>query len=103
MAQDIKNFEISKTFNNLILTTITGSPDTDGVPTGNIPIAITGPGEQYRDQGRLQDGFGTPIPLVLSRNLIEVEVDPLSVNSVIRRQDIQASMAYQYIQNILWS
>lgn len=103
MALNIKDFEISKTFNNVILTTVTGSPDTDGVPAINIPVQITGPGSLLRDQGRLQDGFGTAIPLVLSRNLIEVEAEPLSVNSIIRRRDIHASLAHQYIQNIIWS
>lgn len=102
MALNIKDFEISKTFNNVVLTTVTGSPDTDGVPTVSIPTEITGY-ESLRNQGRLQDGFGTAIPLVLSRNLIEVEATPLSVNSVIRRRDVHASAAHQYIQNIIWS
>jgi len=102
MALNIKNFEISKTFSNVILTTITGSPDTDGVPTLSIPANITGT-ETLRSQGRLQDGFGTEIPLVLSRNLIEVETPPLSVNAVIRRQDVRASRAQQFISNIIWS
>ena len=99
MALNIKNFEISKTFNNVILTTIT---DTDGVPSLSIPANITGT-ESVRSQGRLQDGFGTEIPLVLSRNLIEVETPPLSVNAVIRRQDVRASRAQQFISNIIWS
>lgn len=102
MASNIKDFEISKTFSNVILTTVTGSPDTDGVPSLSIPSTLTGY-EALRDQGRLQDGFGTEIPLVLSRNLVEVEAEPNSVNSVIRRQDIRASRAQQFIYNIIWS
>lgn len=102
MALNIKDFEISKTFNNVVLTNVTGSPDTDGVPTISIPSVLTGY-SALRDQGRLQDGFGTAIPLVLSRNLIEVEADPLSVNSVIRRQDLHAVRAQMYIHNLIWS
>jgi len=102
MALNIKNFEISKTFSNVILTTITGSPDTDGVPSLSIPSTLTG-NTSLRDQGRLQDGFGTEIPLVLSRNLIEVEALPRSVNSVIRRRDLHASRAHQFIHNLIWS
>jgi hypothetical protein len=102
MASNIKDFEISKTFSNVILTTVTGSPDTDGVPSLSIPSTLTGYAA-LRDQGRLQDGFGTEIPLVLSRNLVEVEAEPNSVNSAIRRQDIRASRAQQFIYNIIWS
>ena len=102
MALNIKDFEISKTFNNVVLTTVTGSPDTDGVPTISIPSILDGY-EALRTQGRLQDGFGTTIPLVLSRNLIEVESAPLSVNSVIRRRDLHASRAQQFIHNLIWS
>lgn len=102
MALNIKDFEISKTFNNVVLTTVTGSPDTDGVPTISMPARITG-STVLRDQGRLQDGFGTAIPLVLSRNLIEVESDPFSINSVIRRRDLHAVSAQMYIHNMIWS
>ena len=102
MALNIKDFEISKTFNNVVLTTVTRSPDTDGVPTVNIPSLLEGY-SALRTQGRLQDGFGTSIPLVLSRNLIEVEAEPRSVNSVIRRRDAHALRAQQHIQNLIWS
>jgi hypothetical protein len=102
MASSIKDFEISKTFNNVILTTVTGSPDTDGVPTISIPSLLEGY-SQLRAQGRLQDGLGTPIPLVLSRNLIEVEAEPVSVNSAVRRRDIHAVRAQQHINNLIWN
>lgn len=101
-ASPIKDFEISKTFKNVILTTVTGSSDTDGIPTGNVPSALTG-AQSYRDQGRLQDGLGSPIPLILSKNLIEVEVSPTSANSVIRRQDAMAIASRQYINTIIWN
>jgi len=102
MSSNIKDFDISKTFNNVILTTITGSDDTDGVPTLLMPSTITG-NESFRDQGRLQDGFGVQIPLVMSKNLIEIEAEPTSVNSAIRRQDIRSSRAQQFISNLIWS
>ena len=102
MASNIKDFEISKTFSNVLLTTVTGSPDTDGVLTLSIPATLT-VYAPLRDQCRLQDGFVTEIPFVLSRNLIEVEATPVSVNSVIRRRDLHASRAQQFVHNLIWS
>jgi len=102
MAQNIHSFDISKTFSNVILTTVTGEPDTDGVPTFYMSNQITG-NTGPRDQGRLQDGFGSEIPLVLSRNLIEVEVSPTSAHSVMRRADIVGLQASQFINAMIWS
>jgi hypothetical protein len=102
MAQNIHSFDISKTFSNVILTTVTGEPDTDGVPTSDMSNQITG-NTGPRDQGRLQDGSGSEIPLVLSRNLIEVEVSPTSAHSVMRRADIVGLQASQFINAMIWS
>jgi hypothetical protein len=102
MASNIKDFEISKTFNNVILTDVTGSPDTDGIPVALIPSRRQG-NELLRNQARLQDGFGTQAPLVLGKNLIEVESTPSSANSVIRRCDLIAMAARQQIQSLIWS
>jgi hypothetical protein len=102
MAQDIRNFDISKTFDNVILTTVTGQPDTDGVPDSFLPYPYTG-NTALRNQGRLQDGSGNEIPLVLSRNLIEVEVPPASAYSVVRRADTFGMHASMFINNLIWS
>lgn len=102
MAQNIKNFDISKTFSNVILTTVTGSPDTDGVSTTFLPLRRTG-NLALRDQGRLQDGFGSEIPLVLSRNVIEVESEPTTAYSATRRVDLASAYASQFINTLIWS
>lgn len=102
MALNIKDFEIRKTFNNVVLSTVTGSPDTDGIPLAFIQNRRTS-NLTLRDQGRLQDGFGTAIPLVLGRNLIEVECEPASAYSVIRRSDVIGLYATQFISSMLWS
>lgn len=102
MAQNIKDFDISKTFSNVVLTTITGQPDTDGVPTSFLPNRYTG-NVSPRNQGKLQDGFGSEIPLVLSRNLIEVTAEPTSAYSVTRRADIVGMQASAFINSLIWS
>lgn len=102
MASNIKDFEISKTFSNVVLTTVTGQPDTDGVPTQFLPNQRTD-NTSLRDQGRLQDGFGSEIPLVLSRNLIEVETNPASAYSVMRRVDATSLQAGMFINNLIWN
>lgn len=102
MALNIKDFKISKTFNNVVLTTVTGSPDTDGIPLSFIPSRRTD-NLTLRNQGRMQDGFGTEVPLVLSRNLIEVESEPTSAYSVMRRADIIGLHASQFISSLIWS
>ena len=102
MAQDIQTFDISKTFRNVVLTTVTGQPDTDGVPTTFLPLRRTN-NLALRDQGRLQDGVGSEIPLVLARNVIEVESDPETAYSPIRRADLVGMHAAQFINTAIWS
>lgn len=102
MAQNIRDFDISKTFSNVLLTTVTGQPDTDGVPTTFLTNRRTD-NLALRIQGRLQDGFGSEIPLVLSRNLVEVESSPSSAYSVMRRADIVGLQASQFINAMIWS
>lgn len=102
MAQNIQNFEIAQTFSNVLLTTVTGEPDTAGVSPTSIPAERTGNLTQ-RDQGRLQDGAGVEIPLVLGINLIECETDPISAYSVMRRADVLGLHAAQFINTMIWS
>ena len=102
MAQNIQDFDVSKTFSNVILTTVTGQPDTDGIPTSPIPTRRTG-NLPPRNQGRLQDGFGSEIPLVLSVNAVEVETDPETAHSVTRRVDLMAAQSSLFINTLIWS
>lgn len=102
MAENIRDFDIGKTFSNVILTTVTGEPDTDGVDVEFLPAQREG-NMSGRDQGRLQDGEGLEIPLVLSRNLIEVEAEPASAYSVVRRADTVALQASSFINSLIWS
>jgi hypothetical protein len=102
MAQDIREFDISKTFDNVILTTVTGEPDTDGVPTTFLPLRRTG-NLTLRNQGRLQDGSGSEIPMVLARNVIEIEAEPVTAYSPIRRVDAVGLYASAFISSLIWS
>lgn len=102
MANNVASYDISKTFKNVVLTTVTGQPDTDGIPVPPVPARRTG-NMALRDQGRLQDGQGTEAPLVLTSNLVEVESDPASAYSVIRRSDIVALYASSFMNNLIWS
>lgn len=102
MAQDIREFDISKTFDNVLLTTITGEPDTDGVPTTFLPLRRTG-NLALRNQGRLQDGSGSEIPMVLARNVIEIESEPVTAYSPIRRADSIGLQASAFISSLIWS
>ena len=102
MAQNIRDFDISKTFSNVLLTTVTGQPDTDGVPQTYLPLRRTN-NLSLRDQGRLQDGFGSEIPLVLARNVIEVESAPVTAYSPIRRADAVGLQAAMFINSMIWS
>lgn len=102
MAQNIQDFDVSKTFSNVVLTTVTGQPDTDGVPTSFLPTRRTG-NLPLRNQGRLQDGFGTEIPLVLSQNAIEIETEPSTAYSPIRRADSVGLQASMFISSMIWS
>jgi hypothetical protein len=102
MAQNIRDFDISRTFDNVVLTTVTGQPDTDGVPITFLPLRRTG-NLSLRDQGRLQDGFGTEVPLVLSRNAIEIETEPKTAFSAIRRADMVGMQASMFINSLLWN
>jgi hypothetical protein len=102
MAQNIREYDISKTFSNVVLTTVTGQPDMDGVPETSLPLRRTD-NLTLRDQGRLQDGFGSEIPLVLARNVIEIEAEPATAYSPIRRADMVGAQAAMFINSMIWS
>lgn len=87
MASNIENFEISKTFANVVLSNIDAQPDTDGFPPDlNTPA--------FRAQGRLQDGKGNASPLYLSQSSAECSVPPQSPLALARKQEILEGITY---------
>lgn len=102
MAENIRDYDISRTYDNVLLTQVTGEPDTDGIPTGVLPLRRTG-NTALRDQGRIQDGFGTEAPLVITKDVIEVESDPVTAFSPMRRADVVGVQAAMFIGNLIWS
>jgi hypothetical protein len=102
MAENIRDFDISRTYDNVLLTQVTGEPDTDGIPTGTLPLRRTG-NMSMRDQGRVQDGFGTEAPLVVTEDVIEIESPPTTAFSPIRRADVVGLHASMFIHNLIWN
>ena len=102
MAQNISELDIAQTFSNVILSNVTGQPDTLGVPTTTLPNQRTG-NLALRDRGRIQDGTGSAVPLVLSTTLIECESEPTSAYGVVRRAELVGMHAAQFINSVIWS
>jgi len=95
MASNIKNFEIAKTFSNVILSNIDAQPDTDGVPY-DLSTATR------KAQGRLQDGIGNATPLYLSRSVVELTSAPTSLESVVRKQELMESITYAQTSALIY-
>jgi hypothetical protein len=95
MAANIKDFEISKTFANVILSNIDEQPDTDGIPFDLSTAA-------NRTQGRLQDGLGNSSPLYLSRTSVEVTTVPETPASVARKQEILEGITYFQTASLIY-
>jgi hypothetical protein len=87
MASNIKDFEISKTFANVLLSNIDTQPDTDGIP---YDLSTTA----RRTQGQLQDGLGNSAPLYVSRSAVESTAVPQTPQSLIRKQEILEGITY---------
>lgn len=87
MASNIKDFEISKTFANVLLSNIDTQPDTDGIP---FDLSTTA----RRTQGQLQDGLGNSAPLYVSRSSVESTAVPQTPQSLVRKQEILEGITY---------
>jgi len=87
MASNIKDFEISKTFANVLLSNIDNQPDTDGIP---FDLSTTA----RKTQGQLQDGLGNSAPLYISRSSVESTAVPQTTLSLVRRQEILEGITY---------
>jgi hypothetical protein len=95
MASNIRDFEIAKTFSNVILSNIDAQPDTDGVPYDLSTAA-------RKTQGRLQDGIGNATPLYLSRSVVELTSAPTSLESVVRKQELMESITYAQTSALIY-
>jgi len=87
MASNIKDFEISKTFANVLLSNIDTQPDTDGIPFDLSTSA-------RRTQAQLQDGLGNSSPLFVSRSSVESSAVPQTSQSLVRKQEILEGITY---------
>lgn len=96
MASNIKNFEIAKTFSNVILSNIDAQPDTDGIP---YDLSTS----TRKVQGRLQDGIGNATPLYLSRSVVELTSAPTSLESIVRKQELMESITYAQTSALIYS
>lgn len=95
MAQNIKDFEISKTFANVLLSNIDAQPDTDG-----IPFDLSTPNRLV--QGRVQDGSGSESPLYISKTSVEISTAPISLNSLVRKKEIMEGITYFQTQSLIF-
>lgn len=94
MAANINDFDISKTFSNVILSNIDAQPDTEGVP---YDLST----EPRRAQARLQDGLGNEIPILVSRTSVELEVAPTSPTSILRKYEMMEGITYFQTQSLI--
>ena len=95
MASSIRDYDISKTFSNVILSNIDSQPDTDGIP---FDLSTT----LSLERGRIQDGLGTPSPLFLSRTVVEVNANPTSDFSVLRKKELMEGITYFQTQSLIF-
>lgn len=96
MALNVKDFKISKTFANVLLSNIDSEPDTDGIPFDLTTV-------QNLERARIQDGLGTPSPLYLSRTVVEVDATPTTDKSLVRKKEIMEGIAYFQTQSLIFS
>jgi hypothetical protein len=95
MAANIKDFDISKTFSNVILSNVDAQPDTDGIPFDLSTIA-------RQTQGRLQDGEGNASPLHLSRTSAWVSTPPIAPLAIVRKQEILEGITYYQTASLIY-
>jgi hypothetical protein len=95
MASNIKNFEISKTFSNVLLSNIDGQPDEDGIP---FDLST----EARQAQARIQDGEGNPSPLHISRTSIWSTAIPGAPLALVRKQEILEGITYFQTASLIY-
>ena len=95
MASNIRDFEISKTFSNVLLSNIDEQPDTDGIPLDLSTIS-------RKEQARVQDGSGNQTKLYISMNEVTLEADPTNDYSLTRKKEVYEGFVYAQINSLLY-
>jgi len=95
MASNIRDFEISKTFSNVLLSNIDEQPDTDGIPLDLSTIS-------RKEQARVQDGSGNPTKLYISMNEVTLEADPTNDYSLTRKKEVYEGFVYAQINSLIY-
>ena len=95
MAANIKDFEISKTFSNVLLSNVDGQSDEDGVPYDLSTIS-------RQIQGQVQDAKGYSIPLHLSQSEIWCSQTPQASLSLVRKQEILEGITYFQTASLIY-
>lgn len=95
MARNIREFEISKTFSNVLLSNIDNQPDTDGVPLDLTTVT-------RRTQGKVQDGSGNTVPLLISQQDVRLTVEPQDDESLIRKKEVYEGYVYSTINSLIF-
>ena len=95
MASNIRDYEISKTFSNVLLSTVDAQPDTDGIPLDLTTIT-------RRDQGRIQDGSGNASPLYVSQQDVRLSSAPTADDSIARKKEVYEGYVHSTINSLLF-
>jgi hypothetical protein len=95
MASNIREFEISKTFSNVLLSNVDTQPDTDGIP---IDLTTTA----RRTQGKVQDGTGNTVPLLISQQDIRLTSAPVDDESLVRKKEVFEGYVYSTINSLIF-
>jgi hypothetical protein len=95
MASNIREYEISKTFSNVLLSTVDSQPDTDGIPPDLTTIS-------RRDQGRMQDGSGNASPLYVSQQDVRLTSAPASDDSIARKKEVYEGYVQSTINALIF-
>ena len=95
MASNIREYEISKTFSNVLLSNIDSQPDTDGIPL-DLTTATK------RAQARIQDGYGSASPLYVSQNDVRLTSAPASDESIARKKEVYEGYVRSTINSLIF-
>jgi len=95
MASNISEYEISKTFSNVLLSNIDSQPDTDGIP---LDLSTSG----KRAQARIQDGHGSASPLYVSQSDVRLASAPASDESIARKKEVYEGYVQSTINSLIY-
>lgn len=95
MASNIRDFEISKTFSNVLLSNVDDQPDTDGIPLDlTTATRLT--------QGKVQDGSGNTVPLLISQQDVRLTVAPEYDESIARKKEVFEGYVYSTVNSLIY-